>query len=147
MIAFRSSTKEDLPRVMDIWRGAVDATHGFLSAHDRRAIEAEVSELFPQLKLDLAVDQGDTPQGFMYLHAGHLEALFVDPHEQRKGIGRSLVGRALADNPKLTVDVNEQNEMGLKFYETMGFERIGRSSCDGQSRPYALIHLRHRCED
>ncbi|WP_263598609.1 acetyltransferase [Brevundimonas guildfordensis] len=131
---------------MDIWRAAVDATHDFLTPGDHDAIEAEVLGFFPQVSLLLAVDSSDAPLGFMFLHEGHLEALFVDPDQHGQGIGKALVRNALAAHPGLTVDVNEQNPKALGFYEHLGFERIGRSAQDGQGRPYPLIHLRHRAD-
>lgn len=144
MIHFRPSTKDDLPRIMDIWRRAVDATHDFLAPDDRDAIEAELVTFFPQISLLLAVDDNDTPLGFMFLHDGHMEALFIDPDQHGKGIGKALIHRALAENPDLTTDVNEQNHKALGFYEHQGFERTGRSTHDGQGRPYPLIHLRYK---
>jgi putative acetyltransferase len=131
---------------MDIWRAAVNATHDFLAPSDRDAIEAELLEFFPQVSLLLAVDSSDAPLGFMFLHDGHLEALFVDPDHHGKGIGKALIRNVLAAHPNLTVDVNEQNPKALRFYEHLGFERIGRSALDGQGRPYPLIHLQHRAD-
>jgi len=142
MLDFRPSTPSDLPRVMDIWRAAVDATHDFLAPSDRDAIEAEVLEFFPQVSLLLAIDSSDAPLGFMFLHDGHLEALFVDPDHHGKGIGKALIRNVLGAHPNLTVDVNEQNPKALGFYEHLGFERVGRSALDGQGRAYPLIHLR-----
>jgi putative acetyltransferase len=144
MIHFRPSTEDDLPRIMDIWRRAVDATHDFLAPDDRDAIEAELVTFFPQISLLLAVDDNDTPLGFMFLHDGHMEALFIDPDQHGKGIGKALIQRAVAEHPALTTDVNEQNHKALGFYEHQGFERTGRSTHDGQGRPYPLIHLRYK---
>lgn len=144
MLMFRPSTNQDLPRVMEIWRQSVDATHHFLAPLDRSAIEAEVFEFFPQVSLLLAVDASRTPQGFMFLHEGRLEALFVDPDQHGKGIGKACISRAVAAHPELTTDVNEQNPDALGFYEHLGFVRTGRSSHDGQGRPYPLIHLRYQ---
>jgi putative acetyltransferase len=129
---------------MDIWRRAVDATHDFLAPDDRDAIEAELVTFFPQISLLLAVDDNDTPLGFMFLHDGHMEALFIDPDQHGKGIGKALIQRAVAEHPALTTDVNEQNHKALGFYEHQGFERTGRSTHDGQGRPYPLIHLRYK---
>ena len=146
MLVFRPSIASDLPRIMEIWRAAVDATHDFLATSDRDAIEADLLGFFPQVSLLLAVDDSDAPLGFIFLHEGHLEALFVDPDQHGKGIGKALVQKALAAHPRLTVDVNEQNPKALGFYEHLGFERIGRSAQDGQGRPYPLINLRRRAD-
>ncbi|EPY02408.1 acetyltransferase [Magnetospirillum fulvum] len=144
MMKIRPSAGHDLPHVMEIWRRAVDATHHFLSPEDRVAIEAELSTFLPQVSLTLAVDQSDRPLGFMFLHDGHMEALFIHPDHHGQGIGTALVAEALARHPELTTDVNEQNSQAIGFYQRLGFERIGRSDKDGQGRPYPLLHLRFR---
>lgn len=144
MPTFRSSTNRDLPRVMEIWRRSVDATHHFLSLSDKLAIEAELLAFFPEVSLHLAVDDAGIPQGFMFVHDGHLEALFIDPDQRGNGIGKAFILRAIAAHPELTTDVNEQNPDALGFYEHIGFVRTGRSALDGQGRAYPPIHLRYR---
>lgn len=143
MIRLRPSTIADGPRVVEIWAGAVDATHHFLSTADRAAIGVEVAAFLPHAPLTLAVDTADQPVGFMFVDEGHLEALFVDPACHGTGIGRTLVMQALAENPGLYVDVNAQNAGAHAFYGRLGFIETGRSALDGQGRPYPLIHLRH----
>jgi putative acetyltransferase len=143
MPRIRPSTPADGPRVLDIWRNAVDATHEFLAQNDRRNIEKEVTSFLPMAPLWLAVDDNDLAMGFMLISDGHMEALFIDPAHRGTGIGRLLVEHALHLHPTLATDVNEQNSQAMGFYERMGFRRTGRSGLDGQGRPYPLIHLRH----
>ncbi|MCW2473964.1 MULTISPECIES: acetyltransferase [unclassified Symbiopectobacterium] len=143
MLQFRPSTADDIPRIMAIWRNAVDATHHFLTPRDRAAIDAELCAFFPQITLTLALESNGNIVGFMYLHHGHLEALFVDADSHGKGIGRALIGAALARYPQLTTDVNEQNVQALAFYQRLGFVRTGRSALDGQGRAYPLLHLQY----
>jgi putative acetyltransferase len=143
MAKIRKSTLADGTRVMEIWRRAVDATHDFLRPEDRRDIEGEVVVFLPSAPLDLAVDETDRAVGFMLLNGSHMEALFVDPDFRGSGIGRALVEDAVKRYPDLSTDVNEQNLQAIGFYERLGFERCGRSSIDGQGRPYPLIHLRY----
>ncbi len=142
--AIRPSRPEDGTHVLAIWRRAVDATHDFLTAGDRAAIDAEVCAFLPEAPLLLAVDAADQPLAFLLLDGGHMEALFVDPARHGGGIGRALVAHALALHPKLTVDVNEQNRQAVGFYRHLGFAETGRSALDGQGRPYPLLHLRYR---
>ena len=127
---------------MQIWRDAVDATHNFLTAEDRAAIEAEVQSFLPAAPLWLAVDAEDRPVGFMLLDGPSMEALFIDPAHRGTGVGRALVGHALERHPTLTTEVNEQNGQAVGFYERLGFVPVGRSEIDGQGRAYPLIHLR-----
>ena len=143
MNTLRPSRAADGDAVVDLWRRAVDATHDFLSAEDRRAIDAEVAGFLPQAPLLLAVDDQDLPQGFMLLDGSHMEALFIDPAVHGQGIGRQLVEHALSQHSTLTTDVNAQNAQALGFYLRMGFVETGHSEVDSQGRPYPLIHLRH----
>jgi len=142
MIAIRSSTREDGARVVQIWRDAVDATHCFLSAEDRAAIDEQVQAFLPEMPLWLAVDRSGYIVGFMGLSDDHMDSLFIDPAVRGSGVGRMLVNHAVALHPALTTDVNEQNAQAVGFYERLGFVRTGRSDVDDQGRPYPLIHLR-----
>ena len=143
MITIRPSRPDDGPRVVGIWRRAVDATHHFLSPEYRTALDEIVSGFLPQAPLWLAVNSDDVPLAFMLIDNGHMEALFVDPASRGTGIGAALVRHGLAIHPRMTTDVNEQNDQAVGFYERMGFRRTGRSPLDGQGMPYPLIHLQH----
>ncbi len=143
MMAIRNSRPDEGESAVEIWRRAVDATHGFLSEADRKAIDEMVSGFLPQVPLWFAVNADDRPLAFMFIDQGHMEALFVDPAHHGKGIGAALVGHGLSLHPRMTTDVNEQNAQALGFYEKMGFKRTGRSELDGQGRPYPLIHLEY----
>lgn len=142
MTPIRPSTPADGDRAVEIWRRAVQATHGFLDPADLAAIDAEVSAHLPQTPLWLAVDAQDRPLAIMGLTGAHLDALFVDPEHHGEGVGRALVEHALSLHPVLSVDVNEQNLDAQRFYERLGFERVGRRSADDQGRPYPLIEMR-----
>ncbi|MBN2972091.1 acetyltransferase [Roseomonas aeriglobus] len=143
-IRLRRSRADDADHVIAVWIAAVDATHHFLTAEDRIAIEAEVRDFLPSASLWLAVDQDDRPRAFMLLRDAHMDALFVDPASAGRGVGRLLVEHALTEHPTLTADVNAQNEGAIGFYRRMGFVEIGRSALDDSGRPYPLIHLARR---
>ncbi|CAN7603543.1 acetyltransferase [Rhizobium sp. LjRoot98] len=143
MIMIRPSRPHEGTRIIEVWRGAVDATHDFLTPDDRLAIDEMVCEFLPHAPLWLAVDEIDYPLAFMLIDEGHMEALFVDPALRGNGIGAALVKHGLVLHPKMTTDVNEQNDQAVRFYERMGFKQTGRSPIDGQGRPYPLIHLEH----
>lgn len=141
MLTIRMSRLTEAPAIIKIWQRSVDATHDFLTAHDRQEIEKEVVAFFSQTPVWVAADQEDHPLGFMFLHDGHLEALFVDASARGLGVGKALLLHALALHPDLSVDVNEQNQQAIEFYQHMGFQVSGRSGLDNQGRPYPLLHL------
>ena len=142
----REGEPQDAPRALAIWRAAVDATHGFLTAEDRQAIERQVSEFLPQSPL-WVVETGGEVAGFMVLEGKMIEALFVDPAFHGQGAGSALVAHALEIAPDATVDANEQADNAVPFYLAKGFERVGRSERDDQGRPYPIIHFRFPAAD
>ncbi|WP_315137052.1 acetyltransferase [Achromobacter marplatensis] len=143
MYTLRRSRPEDGLALVDLWRRSVDATHHFLVAEDRKAIDAEVCDFLPYAPLTVAVDENDHPYGFMLIDGTHMEALFIDPDVRGNGIGRQLLQQGLSLHGSLTTDVNMQNSQAVGFYQRMGFVEIGRSEKDSQGRPYPLIHLRY----
>lgn len=142
MINIRPSRASDKGALLAIWRRSVDATHHFLEPEDRAAIDVEVQDLLPRLPLWVAADADDQPMGFMSMSELSLDALFIDPSKHGLGIGRAFVEFALRAKSHLLVDVNEQNDQAVAFYERLGFKQVGRSPIDGQGRSYPLIHMR-----
>jgi putative acetyltransferase len=62
--------------------------------------------------------------------------------------GKFLVAHAQSlASGALSVDVNEQNEAALRFYEALGFAVVGRSPTDGAGRPFPLLHLKREASD
>jgi len=140
-IRIRPSRVADGNRAIDIWRGAVDATHDFLAPIDRVEIDTLVQAFLPSAPLLLAVDALDWPIGFMLLDQGHIEALFIDALHRGTGVGKALVMHGLAIHSVLKTDVNEQNGQAVGFYRHMGFRQTGRSPFDRDGRPYPLLHM------
>lgn len=140
----RKGRPGDVPRALEIWRAAVDATHGFLTPADRAEIDAMVANDFlPNVDLWLAVDDADRALGFLVMDGDMIDALFVDPAVHGRGIGTALLDHALTLAPAAIVDASEQASNALPFYESRGFVRTGRSETDPQGRPYPLVHLRY----
>ena len=142
-MTIRRGTAADLPRALEIWRDAVDATHGFLTPADRAEIDAMVVGWLPTVDLWLLDDDDGRPTGFLVMDGNLIDALFVDPAVHGRGYGTALLNHALDLAPDAVVDASEQASNALPFYEARGFIRTGRSDTDPQGRPYPLIHLRY----
>ena len=135
-----------MPRALEIWRAAVDATHGFLTPEDRLEIDRMVAEEFlPNVGAMVRRRcAGDRAAGFLVMDGEMIDALFVDPAVHGQGFGTALLAaRAEALSPGALVEASEQATNALPFYEARGFVRIGRSETDPQGRPYPLVLLRH----
>ena len=138
----RRGTPDDVPRALQIWRDAVDATHGFLTPEHRAEIDVMVAEQFlPNAELWLATDDDDRAVGFLVMEGEMIDALFVDPRVHGQGYGTRLLDKALEMAPNATVDASEQATNALPFDLRRGFRVVGRSETDPQGRPYPLIHL------
>ena len=143
VISIRRSRHDEGEKLVAIWRRSVDATHDFLSKEYRVELETLVSSFLPEAPLWVAVTEKDEPVAFMLLTGEHMDALFVDPTVRGCGVGKLLIEHALTLAPKLTTNVNEQNEQAVGFYQKMGFKVTGRSETDDLGKPYPLLNLVH----
>ncbi len=129
--------------LFDLWQRAVEATHQFVSAEDRARIADLVQDRYlPTAPLTVACGADGTPLAFIGMTGNSIDSLFVDPDQHGRGIGRALVDIAKGRYPAgVTVEVNEQNEAAAGFYRHLGFGVTGRSSADGQGKPYPLLTM------
>ncbi|HBR5334207.1 TPA: acetyltransferase [Klebsiella pneumoniae] len=141
VINIRRSRPDEGDKLTAIWCRSVDATHDFLTKAYRKELEEMVRAFLPEAPLWVAVSTEDQPIAFMLLTGDHMDALFVDPDVRGCGVGKLLIEHALALTPKLTTNVNEQNEQAVGFYQKMGFRVTGRSETDDLGQPYPLLNL------
>lgn len=129
------------PVLTAIWRSAVEATHDFLTAADVDFFESRLlEEHLGAVSLTVATRAG-RPVGFSGSVKGKLEMLFVDQQHRGTGIGALLLQHAIAGEPELLVDVNEQNAQAVGFYHRHGFVTVGRQELDGDGRPFPILNL------
>lgn len=143
----RPAEPDDRDGLVTLWERSVRATHHFLT-------EAEILSLRPLVAEELAGDgvgwwvlvaPAGELAGFLGFADDAIEGLFLDPDHRGHGGGKLLIAHAqgLAKG-ELRVDVNEQNEGALGFYQAQGFEVVGRSPTDSGRRPFPLLHLTRR---
>jgi putative acetyltransferase len=128
-----------------VWERSVRATHDFLTEDDIVALRPLVEAALDDEALELWVltAPGDQPVGFMGLAGNDISALFMEPARRGQGGGSRLVAHAQAlRGGDLTVDVNEQNQAAVGFYQALGFVVVGRSPLDDGGRPFPLLHMR-----
>lgn len=127
--------------MVEIWRGAVEATHDFLSAEDIDYYQRRLAEEYLALVDVTVAAVADTPVGFSGIAEGKLEMLFIGQAHRGCGVGSALLHDAIARNPGLLVDVNEQNPQAVGFYQHHGFLTLGRSETDAEGRAFPILHL------
>lgn len=133
----------EYPDVIEIWESAVRATHNFLSEEDIVSIRPYVTiELEQMPTVVTARDEAGQLCAFMGIEGEKIEMLFVHDGARGKGIGKQLINLAVQELGVQYVDVNEQNESSVGFYQHMGFSIMSRSETDDQGRPFPILHLR-----
>jgi putative acetyltransferase len=140
----RRAIPTDRETLVAIWLRSVRATHTFLSERDIESLLAPTRDYLTSDEPELWVLCSDSGElmGFMGLCGAKIDALFLAPEFHGRGGGRRLVRHARHLRGELTVDVNEQNLAGRRFYEACGFVVEGRSEVDDAGRPFPLLHLR-----
>jgi len=142
MYTLSTATEQDHPMLLTIWEASVRATHHFLQEDDILFFKTLIQEnnLFSQVRLTIAKED-DRILGFMGVSDDNLEMLFLHPGVRGKGIGKLLVRHAIDKLGITRVDVNEQNEDTVGFYEHFGFGTVSRSELDGTGKPYPILHM------
>ncbi|GAC17157.1 acetyltransferase [Paraglaciecola arctica] len=134
--------KADHLTLLAIWESSVRATHDFLTEEDLQALKPLILEqYFDSVDLRCAKNSNGEILGFCGVHNNNIEMLFISPDVRGKGIGTLLASYAIKSQGATKVDVNEQNQQALGFYQHIGFSVTGRSPVDGQGKPYPLLHM------
>lgn len=123
-----------------IWERSVRASHDFLSENSIAEIKKNlISKYFPNVEL-YTINHCGRPTGFIGLLGDSIEMLFIDSDCRGQGYGSALIDFAKR-NGATKVDVNEQNQSALNFYESKGFRIVGRDETDDAGRTYPILHL------
>ena len=134
-------TPEFIDGLLGIWEASVRASHHFLTEEDIQSLCPQAEEAIRQIETLWAVDDGNALIGFMGIQSGKIEMLFLHPDYFRKGIGRTLIQKAVSEAGVEYVDVNEQNPQAVRFYEKMGFRTFRRDSTDDQGNPFPILRM------
>jgi len=135
--------KTEYSILLDIWESSVRATHHFLQKEDIEVLKKIIQEkgVFNHVSLTCARDINNNILGFMGVSKDSIEMLFIDSRSIGREIGKILLLHAIKDLNITKVDVNEQNEQALRFYEHFGFKITSRSELDGTGKPYPILHM------
>ena len=134
--------KADYAALIDVWEASVRATHDFVPEKDIVALKPMILDhYFDAVDLKCAKRDAGEIVGFCGVHEGNIEMLFITPECRGTGVGKLLTEYAIKHQQATKVDVNEQNQQAIGFYQRLGFKVIGRSPLDGQGNPYPLLHM------
>jgi ribosomal protein S18 acetylase RimI-like enzyme len=136
----RKPNPGDFEAMARIWLEASRVGHPFLGEAVLKAQLDTVREVyFPQAENWVADDVAVI--GFIGMLGNHIGGLFVNPNVHQRGVGRRLVQHAAERLGNLSVEVYEQNQRAVAFYQKCGFVLIGRKERDDEGRPFALLQM------
>lgn len=137
-------SEADYDEITELWEASVRATHHFLSEADILFFKPLVRERYlPAVELYAVRDGENRIAAFTGLSDTLVEMLFVRPEAQGRGYGKTLLEFAVHEKKIVKVDVNEQNENALKFYEKQGFKVFARDETDAMGKPFPILHMRY----
>jgi putative acetyltransferase len=136
-----SITKDDYPRLLEIWESSVRATHHFLKESDIQFFKPLVVNAFSDVNIISCKDSFGIIVGFLGIANNKIEMLFIDASYRGKGIGKKLTKYAIRNLKATKLDVNEQNPQAVEFYKHIGFKIIGRSELDEMGKSFPLLHM------
>lgn len=117
----REAREEDLDRLVELWYEASIKAHDFSDSKYWEDNKKTMRELYLPLSQNWIIGDGD---GFISMMGSEINALFISPDQENKGLGTALVNWAKREENTLTLNVYARNEKAVRFYEKMGFSHI-----------------------
>ena len=141
--AIETVSADDYAAITDVWEASVRATHHFLTEAHIQFFRPLVQHSY-LLDVDLRCirDAAGAILGFAGVAGTRLEMLFIHPDARGQGTGRQLLRYAIDTLGIYEVDVNEQNEQAVGFYEHMGFRTFHRAAVDSLGNPFPVLTMR-----
>lgn len=127
--------------ILEIWESSVVKTHTFLSNQDILNLKPMVEQYIFEIETLIIFEEDNIIKGFMGIENEKLEMLFLSPNYIKKGIGKKLLLYAINELKVKYVDVNEQNSIAYKFYESFNFKVYKRSPVDSLGYDFPILHL------
>jgi putative acetyltransferase len=136
-LTMESAAPSDYDEITELWEASVRATHHFLSEDDILFFKPLIREQYlDAVDLYCTRDEKGRIIGFLGTSGEKVEMLFIHPMSRGKGVGKALLHYAVNTLDKKAVDVNEQNDQAVGFYQHFGFTIISRSEKDSLGKPY-----------
>lgn len=120
----RKYNENEIPILVNIWEQVSKIAHPFLDDEFSEMVKKAMREMYLPNSDTWVYEESNTIIGFISMMENEIGGLFVNPKNQSKGIGTSLVNHMKQFHKELEVEVFEQNKIGKPFYEKFGFKII-----------------------
>ena len=123
-MVIRAFEAADLASVMRVWKDSCGPSHAFLPRQFLRMTGRSLREGFRAENTFVFDETG--VRGFVCVANCHVNALFVDPPHQGRGIGAKLLTHAKGLTRELRLTVFTENTRGILFYHREDFFVVRR---------------------
>ena len=120
----RKYNENEIPKLLEIWEAAALIAHPFLSKDFHEMVKKAMRDMYLPNSDTWVYEKNGSIIGFIAMLNNEIGGLFVDPNQQAKGVGTSLVHYMTQFHDTLEVEVFEENNIGKPFYEKYGFKVI-----------------------
>ena len=122
-LVFRPLKRNDVEAISLVHHRACLIAYRFMNwRYPLDEVERWYAGKFAEWTWTLAAFDSGALAGFIALTDRHIDQLYVDPSFQRRGVGSTLIDRALESSPgQVTLHVFEENAPARAFYEKHGF--------------------------
>ena len=129
-------------QLIAVWEKSVLETHDFLKKSDFLEIKEVMKSTDFNALTVFNLKCKNNIIGFIGINNRKIEMLFLSPDFIGKGFGKKLVNFVVKKFNVNEVDVNEQNNEAISFYEKLGFETYARTETDAQGKNYPILKMR-----
>jgi len=135
----RAYRDDDLKAAIALWLRAWQAAMPEIDFSVRLTWWRErwTRELVPNNTIRIAERDGQIA-GFVVIDpgSGYLDQIAVAPEDWGTGVAKRLMDEAKRISPaRISLEVNQENARGIRFYERAGFERTGEGINPLSGRP------------
>ncbi len=120
----RSFRSGDMETVISIWLEASSQSHNFLDPAYWQSKVSDMRSIYIPNSETYVYERDGEISGFISLQDNRIEALFVSPQNQGKGIGTALMEHTKLRKNKLVLSVYQENTRSIMFYRKNGFAEI-----------------------
>ena len=120
----RKYKEKEIPKLLEIWESAALIAHPFLNTEFHEMVKGAMKDMYLPNSDTWVYEENGNIIGFISMMKNEIGGLFVDPNQQSKGVGTSLVNHINQFHNILEVEVFEENKIGKPFYEKYGFKVI-----------------------
>lgn len=116
--------------VLEIWLSASVKAHDFVNPEFWQSQLEDMRNIYlPSSSVYVYTSDAEIA-GFYALLDNHLAAIFVQPEQQGRGIGKALMAHAKSFGENLNLSVYKNNQPSVNFYLSQGFVISSEQQCE-----------------